>query len=127
MFTGWGSRLALLQGASYIGFSIWSFMGRAHYRGIHKLERTDAWVLNAHGTWMLLVGISLSLSAACDRTDAVETKALALGSALGLGLNDAFTAPSSIYRSDLVFEAMVAAAWPLAWLADAKRESLSTQ
>jgi len=125
VFAGGASKLALLQGASYIGFSIWSFAARGHYRRIHNIERTDAWVLNAHGMWMLLVGVSLSLSAASDRPDAVEVRTLALGSALGLGLNDALAAPSSIYRSDLVFEAMIAAAWPLAWLSDAKRPRAS--
>ena len=121
MFAGGASKLALLQGASYIGFSIWSLAARGHYRRIHNIERTDAWVLNAHGMWMLLVGISLSLSAANDRTSAVEVRTLALGSALGLGLNDALAAPSSAYRLDLLFEAMIAAAW----LSDAKRPGAS--
>jgi hypothetical protein len=121
VFAGGASKLALLQGASYVGFSIWSFAARGHYRRIHNVERTDAWVLNAHGMWMLLVGISLTLSAASGRSDAVEVKILGMGAALGLGLNDALAAPSSIYRSDLLYEAVIAVAWPLASLSDAKR------
>lgn len=97
---------------------LWSLAGRRNYRQTHNIERTDTWVLNAHGMWMLLVGTALTLGAARDRSTDVELRALALGSAVGMALNDAVAAPAPIYRSDLIFEAVLAAAWPLAWKAD---------
>lgn len=115
----WVARSASVQGASYIGFAVWSLLGRGHYRRTHSLGRTDAWVLNAHGMWMLLVGSVLALAANRGHTDEAELRVLGLGSAVGLAINDAVAAPAPIYRSDLIFESAIAAAWLVACRADA--------
>jgi hypothetical protein len=61
--------------------------GRSHYVKTREL-RSDDWILNAHATWMLLVGAVL-LRAALSGRVSDETPLLGLGSSLGQALNDA--------------------------------------
>lgn len=98
-------------------FGAWSLLRRSHYRRVHRL-RSDDWVLNAHGTWMLLVGSALLTAAARGTTSEPEVRLLGLGSALGLSANDVVGVVrreiAPIYYSDLAWEAAIAALWPLA-------------
>ncbi len=103
---------ALVQGASYIGFGIWSLAGRRHYRDVHEIDRDD-WVLNAHGGWLLAVGTTLVASALRGRANGAEVRTLGVASALALALNDAVSLPrvAPIYRSDLAYEVGLAGLW----------------
>lgn len=103
---------AAVQGASYAGFGIWSIAARGHYRRAHGIRRDD-WVLNAHGAWLVTVGLTLGAAAARRQADQAEVRLLGGLAALGLAVNDLFSrrAVPAIYRADLAFELALLAAW----------------
>jgi hypothetical protein len=106
------SGAALVQGGSYVGFGLWSLLGRDHYRRTHRI-RHDTWVLNAHGVWLITVGATLVLGAMRKGAIRPELRLLGAGSALGLAINDLVLLRHlpPIYRADLVYELAVAGAW----------------
>lgn len=103
---------ALIQGASYVGFGLWSLLGRRHYRATHKLD-SDDWVLNAHGAWLLAVGSTLLAASLRREADRPAIRFLGSGSALGLAVNDAVSlrTVASIYRVDLAYELALVGLW----------------
>jgi len=107
--------IAAAQGGSYLYFGLWSLLRRNHYREVHALE-SDDWVLNAHGGWLSVVGATLLSSAVSAAGPGRETELLGFSSAAALAANDAALARHSprIYRSDLVYELALAAAWAAA-------------
>ncbi len=104
--------LPLVQGGSYLGFGLWSLLGRDHYRATHGLK-SDDWVLNAHGGWLSVVGTALVIAGLRNDTESLPVRTLGTGAALALALNDAalLRRISSIYRGDLVYEAALVSAW----------------
>lgn len=105
---------ALVQGASYVGFGVWSLAARGHYRRVHEIRRDD-WVLNAHGGWLVAVGTTLVAAALRGRGSSSEVRTLGLASALALAANDAISLSRvpGIYRSDLLYELGLVAGWLL--------------
>jgi hypothetical protein len=101
-----------VQGCSYIGFGLWALSRREHYRRVHDLSGDD-WLLNAHGSWHVVVGLTLAVASARAAVDRSEIRLLGTGAALGLALNDALLLPriASIYRADLLYELGLAAWW----------------
>ena len=93
-------------------FALWAVLFRRHYRQVHQLH-TDDWVLNAHAMWLLLVGSQLVRSSLQADGDAAGH--VGFGAAAGLAATDFITERTSdlapIYRSDMVFESLIAAAW----------------
>ena len=114
------SRVAVVQGASYVYFGAWALFRRSHYVERHALRGTSPWVLNAHAGWMALIGGELVRAGAVGGVDA-RTTTLGLASAAGLAANDAALLGSvaPIYRSDLAWETLLA----LAWLTSIRRRS----
>lgn len=104
--------IALLQGGSYLYFGLWSLLARKHYRRKHRI-RSDDWVLNAHGGWLLAVGSTLVASAVRGAAARPEIRLLATTSALGLACNDLALRRriAPIYRLDTVYELGLVAAW----------------
>ncbi|MBA2764815.1 MAG: YHS domain-containing protein [Thermoleophilaceae bacterium] len=116
---GGSDLVALVQGASYVGFGLWSTLARRHYRRIHDLP-ADGWILNAHGGWLLVVGSTLVLAGARRRSEQSDVQLLGAGAALGLAVNDAVSAARNgvarIYISDLAYEAALVLGWSAAAL-----------
>jgi hypothetical protein len=108
--------LAALQGGSYLGFGLWSLLGRKHYVRLHRLER-DGWLLNAHGVWLVVVGTALAI-AGYRREVQTPLRALGVGAAMGLAADDAISAArrgvAPIYHADLAWEVALAAGWAVA-------------
>ena len=115
--------MGLLQGASYVGFGVWSLTARDHYRRVHAIKRND-WVLNAHGGWLLAVGTTLVTAALRRRASSPEVRTLGVASALALAANDAASRSRvpGIYRRDLMYELAVATTWVLGALQDARQD-----
>ena len=111
-----GARRAIAgaQGASYVFFALWAFLGRRAYVERHELEATSPWVLNAHAGWMGLVG-ALLVRRAVRGVDG-EAAAVGLTAAAGLAANDLVLRNRipRIYRSDLAWESLLAVGWLVA-------------
>ena len=109
--------LAAAQGSSYLGFAAWLFGRPREYRNRHGIKTSD-WVLRAHGTWMVVTGVTLLTAAVRGRTAETEVRLLALGSAAGLAANDALDAArrdiAPIYYADLAWESALSVMWLMA-------------
>ncbi len=107
--------LAVAQGASYLYFGLWSLVRREHYREVHAL-RSDDWVLNAHGGWLLAVGGVLVRGGARPASRDRSLPLLGMASAVALAANDALLVGriAPIYRLDLAYEISLAALWAAA-------------
>jgi hypothetical protein len=106
--------IALLQGASYVGFGLWLLLRRDHYREVHGLS-SDDWTLNAHAGWLSPVGAALLTAGIVGDHDRPSVRVLGTGAAVGFAVNDAvlLSGLPSIYRADLVYEALIVGAWLL--------------
>ena len=103
------------QAAWYLGSGLWGIVAKGHYVKTHKLT-ADPWIFRAHRSWLMLVGGVCALGA---RQDAVapEVRALAVGSAAALALNDFYgslrESSARIYAVDMTGELAFLAGW--AW------------
>lgn len=103
--------VALVQGASYLGFATWALTARSHYRRVHRL-RAEPWLLNAHAMWMGLVGSALVAAGLHGNAEDRAIRLLGTGAAAGLAFNDLMTRNlPGVYRSDLLWETALSLAW----------------
>jgi hypothetical protein len=111
-------RAALLAQASYFTITgVWRNVHRSSFEAVSG-RKTDYWLVRCVGVLALLVGLFLGKAATKPRIDD-DAAALAVGSALGLGLIEGYAASkrhaSPVYLADAVIEATLAMVAVFGW------------
>ncbi len=116
MQTAAADRLALAQGAFYLGTGVWPLVHLRSFEAVTGPKR-EGWLVKTVGVLISVVGAGL-LSAGRRGRVTPELKLIATGSALGLAAIDVFYAGarrriSRVYLLDAVAELGLVGAWAL--------------
>jgi hypothetical protein len=105
------------QAAWYLGSGLWGIAAKRHYVRTHNLT-ADPWIFRAHRAWLTLAGGVCALGAR-QETVSPEVRALAVGSAAALALNDLYgslrESSPRIYAVDMTGELAFLAGWAWSW------------
>jgi hypothetical protein len=110
--------LALIQGVYFVLTGVWPLVSIRTFMKVTG-PKTDLWLVKTVGLLVTVIGIVLLIGAAREQVS-LEVLVLAVGSATALFAIDVIYVArrviAPIYLLDAVLEAILIAAWAIAWL-----------